>query len=628
MRPNYLIICTALSLLGFFSSSWADTYTLTPTALNSGGGQSVSSNYTAELSNMAGGVGSSANYTVRSGFAGQLFDVEFIPPIGLSADGDGTIITGQLANSGNATEFALTEPFAGLSLDADGGYRFDPTTGSYDGLRDGQTYQAIANWKAFDQNNFEINGEILITVTGVNDRPTISGAPLTAIPKDSVYRFQAIGADVDVNTILTYSITQNGDLPSWLSFDLDTGVLSGTPLNDDAGTTVSNIVITVSDGSLSASLEAFDIAVLKTQVLNLEEGWNLVSFYVEADDMTAATIFAPIQDKLLQVKNLTDYYNPSGTEVFNTLSRLSLKEGYWLKVSADTSLEVEGVVPAGASIDLKSGWNLVGYPRLRGEGVTNELASIEDRVLQIRNLSQTYDPSLPSFLNTLSTMSPGLGYWLNIDGDGTWKVGTVEEADELNFATVMTRSDRLPEENVSPLWGETTVYPNLGATVLAKVSIRGKPVAEGGVVGAFVGRELRGLQDVVLANGMSYVALNVNLNGIEEVSYRVWNPHDNSEYLVSGAMPLELGGIYGNPEVVELDAVEVVAKRLEVFSITSEPFGFSFSTMVGRSYTVEATSDFQTWEAVRLFEGSGGEVRFTAKPTASGKAKFFRVSVE
>jgi hypothetical protein len=41
------------------------------------------------------------------------------------------------------------------------------------------------------------------------------------------------------------------------------------------------------------------------------------------------------------------------------------------------------------------------------------------------------------------------------------------------------------------------VYPNLGATVLAKVSIQGKPVAKGGVVAAFVGNELRGLQDVV-----------------------------------------------------------------------------------------------------------------------------------
>lgn len=110
-------------------------------------------------------------------------------PLNLIADGDGETLTGQLASPSNTTGFTLIEPVAGLTITSDGKYSFDPSTESYDGLNAGQTSQIIANWKAFDQNNFEINGEILINVTGVNDRPTISGAPLTAISKDSVYRF-------------------------------------------------------------------------------------------------------------------------------------------------------------------------------------------------------------------------------------------------------------------------------------------------------------------------------------------------------------------------------------------------------------------------------------------------------
>jgi hypothetical protein len=195
-------------------------------------------------------------------------------------------------------------------------------------------------------------------------------------------------------------------------------------------------------------------------------------------------------------------------------------------------------------------------------------------------------------------------------------------------AIAQTQPDHSPEEKAGQPWGEATVYPNLGATVLAKVSIQGKPVAKGGVVGAFVGSELRGLQGVVLDNGISYVTLNVNLNGAESVSYRVWNPNDKNEYLVSGTMQLELGSVYGNPELVKLDAVTVVSKPLEVFKLTSEPFGFSFNTAVGRSYTVEATGDLRSWKAVELFQGSGGEIRFTAKPTSSGKSQFFRVFVK
>ena len=46
-------------------------------------------------------------------------------------------------------------------------------------------------------------------------------------------------------------------------------------------------------------------------------------------------------------------------------------------------------------------------------------------MVQIKNLTQSYDPSLPFFLNTLTTMGPGLGYWLKLTEDGTWTVGDV-----------------------------------------------------------------------------------------------------------------------------------------------------------------------------------------------------------
>ena len=389
----------------------------------------------------------------------------------------------------------------------------------------------------------------------------------------------------------------------------------------------SKISAVITTGGAVGSFESplmIEMKDFETQTLNLIAGWNLVSFYVEADDMTTATVLAPIQDKLLQIKNLTQSYDPNLLALLNTLSSLRMKDGYWLKVSEDVSLDVEGTVPSGASINVKRGWNLVGYPRPNGEGVAGELASLGSTVVQIKNLESSYDPSIPSFLNTLSTMAPGSGYWLKVEAAGTWTVGMVANS-MLSRAIVKDQSDHSPEEKAGPAWGEATVYPNLGATVLAQVSIQGKPVAKGGVVGAFVGSELRGLQGVVLDNGISYVTLNVNLNGAESVSYRVWNRDDHNDYLVSGTMLLELGGVYGNPKLVNLDAVAVAGKPLQVFKLTSEPFGFSFNTTVGRSYTVETAGDLRAWKAVELFQGSGGEIRFTAKPTSSGEAQFFRV---
>ena len=65
----------------------------------------------------------------------------------------------------------------------------------------------------------------------------------------------------------------------------------------------------------------------------------------------------------------------------------------------------------------------------------------------------------------------------------------------------------------------------------------------------------------------------------ESVSYRVWNPNDKNEYLVSGTMQLELGSVSGNPELMELDAVTVSDKPLEVFKLTSIPDDSDFTTL-------------------------------------------------
>ncbi len=101
-----------------------------------------------------------------------------------------------------------------------------------------------------------------LAVTNVNDAPTITGTPDTTVAEDTAYSFTPIGADADAGATLAYSIAQDDtNLPAWLTFDEDTGALTGTPGNADVGSTTSGIVITVSDGTVSASLPAFSIAV-------------------------------------------------------------------------------------------------------------------------------------------------------------------------------------------------------------------------------------------------------------------------------------------------------------------------------------------------------------------------------
>ncbi|MGI1937954.1 Ig-like domain-containing protein [Shewanella oncorhynchi] len=90
----------------------------------------------------------------------------------------------------------------------------------------------------------------------VNSVPTILGTPATNVAQGTLYNFMPIAADADGNS-LVFDITNR---PSWAGFNTATGALSGTPSNADVGMTTA-IVISVSDGVLSASLPAFNLTV-------------------------------------------------------------------------------------------------------------------------------------------------------------------------------------------------------------------------------------------------------------------------------------------------------------------------------------------------------------------------------
>jgi hypothetical protein len=96
-----------------------------------------------------------------------------------------------------------------------------------------------------------------LTVQSGNRAPVISGTPSTSATVGQAYSFQPTASDADGNT-LTYGIANR---PAWASFNTATGQLSGTPASAYGGTTASNIVISVSDGTVSTALPAFSINV-------------------------------------------------------------------------------------------------------------------------------------------------------------------------------------------------------------------------------------------------------------------------------------------------------------------------------------------------------------------------------
>lgn len=158
------------------------------------------------------------------------------------ASSGGAAITGYTvtSNPGGITHVATGSPFTFTGLTNDISYTFTVTATN-----------SVGTGAASAASN---------AVTPSNSAPVISGTPATSLDQDTAYSFIPTASDVDVGDVLTFSITNK---PSWASFNAATGALTGTPAGTDTGKTI-GIVISVSDGTTSTALPAFDIEVIST----------------------------------------------------------------------------------------------------------------------------------------------------------------------------------------------------------------------------------------------------------------------------------------------------------------------------------------------------------------------------
>jgi hypothetical protein len=123
-----------------------------------------------------------------------------------------------------------------------GWLHFDLFTGTFSATPGNEQVGSI-DLKVFatDTSGMAASQRFQLTVQNVNDKPVVTGVFGERLAKIgqafSTTLAADLFADVDVGDVLSYSVTKadGSALPSWLSFDASTRVLSGTPGADDAG---------------------------------------------------------------------------------------------------------------------------------------------------------------------------------------------------------------------------------------------------------------------------------------------------------------------------------------------------------------------------------------------------------
>ncbi|MDI5840221.1 putative Ig domain-containing protein, partial [Shewanella xiamenensis] len=134
---------------------------------------------------------------------------------------------------------------------------FNPATGVLSGTPTNANVGSHAVvLRATDGDGLTIDQSFTIVVANVNDAPTISSTALTSATQDAAYSYTLVATDSDVGDSLTLSAVT---LPSWLSFNAATGVLSGTPTNANVGSHA--VVLRATDVDGLTAEQSFTIVV-------------------------------------------------------------------------------------------------------------------------------------------------------------------------------------------------------------------------------------------------------------------------------------------------------------------------------------------------------------------------------
>ena len=132
----------------------------------------------------------------------------------------------------------------------------------------------------------------------------------------------------------------------------------------------------------SSSFELYGFIGVE-QYIELQSGWNIVSFYVEPTEMDLENIVQPLIDAGALVK-IQDETGNAIEEIpyvgwINNIGDMMITEGYYFNVSSEFDLNIVGnPVELPFDIPLTSGWNIMGYPLISEQNALETVQPLID----------------------------------------------------------------------------------------------------------------------------------------------------------------------------------------------------------------------------------------------------------
>jgi hypothetical protein len=364
------------------------------------------------------------------------------------------------------------------------------------------------------------NGDVVAAFVNVGGTPQLRGKQTIQV------------VDGVAGCILQVYTETNGEVVSFKVWKSSTDQVLDCPAT-------LNTVVNGTVGEWPNNLFVINAAAGLTQSIALASGWNLVSLNVSPADHSLATLLASISEQVQQVKGAEGVYIPGNP--YSTLSSLTDGKAYNIQVNSTVTWSVTGAqIPVNTPLALSDGWNMAAYLPQNSMPVANAMQSISTWLDQVKGTDGVYIPGNP--YSTLSTMYPGKGYWIRVNG-----------AHSLIYP--IGRNVAGPSKaSIPPL---TPVNAGIEVTQLSSSMVllaRCDWASAGDILIARVNGEVRGTEVLVSPEGFPAALLQVytETSG-EEISLYLQKP-DGSEIELSNRFSSEPNATLGNyPDFVVLE---------------------------------------------------------------------------
>ena len=266
--------------------------------------------------------------------------------------------------------------------------------------------------------------------------------------------------------------------------------------------------------------------------LDLKKGWNWVSSNLsEPENQDAKNFLKPIESITNRFLSQTEeLINDPQLGITGNLTTINPVSGYKLEVTENAANVWSGVGtrPELFPIQLKKGWNWIGYLPVSGKDLSDALSGLHaaenDIIKSIDDFSVF---SGGKWVGTLTNMQPGEGFLYYAANDANFNYPVTRVFPVSNQAGARASA----ATNNSPWSYDAHRYPD-NTTVIGQLYANGSVAMEGMyTVGAFRGNECRGIGKY--ADGKLFIAIHGTIASNENIGFKAYENATGQEYNVS-----------------------------------------------------------------------------------------------